>query len=275
MSRELMQAEIETERVYQEEDYIQEVQLVQMGLSSILGTRKSQQDSIFGQFNGDSGIAIVCDGMGGLKGGERASQTAVEQLATDYFNSQPIENIPQFLEQEAYIVDEVVSDLQDESGRRLDGGTTMVSVIIQEGKMHWLSVGDSKIYIIRNHEIVTVNRLHNYRLTMERMLKEGTMTREEYAGQEKKAEALISYMGMGNVSLMDINPEPFMLQNQDKVLLASDGLYKSLTDDMIMQVIQNNPYDVQQAAESLTASALKYARRGQDNTSVVLLYYNK
>lgn len=269
------QAEIETVRIFSEEDYLEQVQPVQVGLSSILGTRKNQQDYIFGQFHEGNGIAVVCDGMGGLKGGEIASRTAVEKLVTDYMNGQPIRNIPAFFEEEAYLVDEAVCGLRDHSGASMDAGTTLVSVIIEDGKLYWLSVGDSKLYIIRKQEIVTVNRLHNYRMTMDQMLKEGTMTQEEYRANGKRAEALISYMGMGNVSLMDINREPFALQEGDAVLLTSDGLYRSLTDSMIMQIIHSHPYQAQEAAECLTASAMQHAAGGQDNTSLILIYYKK
>ena len=122
-------------------------------------------------------------------------------------------------------MDQAVNNLKNEDGRPLNGGTTVVAVVIENNKMYFLSVGDSKIYILRDNEILAVNREHNYRLSLDEKLKKGQITKEQYIAEEDQAEALISYLGMGNVSLMDINNEPFILQENDIVLLCSDGLY--------------------------------------------------
>ena len=84
----------------------------------------------------------------------------------------------------------------------------MVAAIVEKDELYWLSVGDSKIYIIRGEEIISVCREHNYRLTLDQRLEQGQLTQEEYAAEEYRAEALISYLGMGNVSLMDVNAQP-------------------------------------------------------------------
>ena len=60
---------------------------INMGISSILGTRKNQQDTVFGAVDGNRAIAVVCDGMGGMNGGELASQTAATILIDDYYNT--------------------------------------------------------------------------------------------------------------------------------------------------------------------------------------------
>ena len=210
---------------------------INMGISSILGTRKNQQDTVFGAVDGNRAIAVVCDGMGGMNGGELASQTAATILIDDYYNT-TITDMREFFQKEAKKMDQAVNNLKNEDGRPLNGGTTVVAVVIENNKMYFLSVGDSKIYILRDNEILAVNREHNYRLSLDEKLKKGQITKEQYIAEEDQAEALISYLGMGNVSLMDINNEPFILQENDIVLLCSDGLYKRLPDKDIMQIIQ-------------------------------------
>lgn len=86
---------------------------------------------------------------------------------------------------------------------------------------------------------------------------------------------MISYLGMGNVSLMDINNEPFILQENDIVLLCSDGLYKRLPDKDIMQIIQLEEPDMNRAARRLTDVVMMRTRKNQDNTSLVLLQYSR
>lgn len=246
---------------------------ITIGMSSIIGTRSSQEDTIFGSVRGTEAIAVVCDGMGGLAGGEVASKAAAESLVNAWFGRKEIGDIPGFLQEEAVRADEKVFLQENENGERLRAGTTMVVAIIRENALYWLSVGDSKIYIIRGDEILSVCREHNYRLMLDQKLQKGELSTEEYAAEEYRAEALISYLGMGNVSLMDINQQPFLLEDNDIVLLSSDGLYRSLSEDMIRDIVKVNETDVQHAAEILTAAALADKTSGQDNTSVVVLRY--
>lgn len=248
---------------------------INMGISSILGTRKNQQDTVFGNTDDGSAIAIVCDGMGGMNGGEIASQTAAKILASDYYENKSFDDMPEFFRREAIKMDAAVNELTDENGQPLGGGTTVVAVAIEGDKMFWLSVGDSKIYILRGDEIISVNREHNYRLKLDSELKKGIITEEQYKEKESQAEALISFIGMGNVSLMDINKSPFHLIENDIVLLCSDGLYKRLSDDLIMEIIRYEEPDMERAAKRLTDIVIKKTNKVQDNTSLVLMQYSR
>ena len=256
------------------DDYFEdeEIQKIMVGTSSIIGHRKMQQDTIFGQFDENGGIGIVCDGMGGLEGGEKASAMAARTLAEDYFNSVPISNVPAFFRREGQKIDGIVSRLTDERGNDMDAGTTMVAAIIQDDILHFLSIGDSRIFFIRNDAIQPLNELHNYRLTMDRMMKEGSMSMAEYKKKGKQAEALISFLGMGDMALMDI--KTIQLKDQDRILLCSDGLYRALSEDVILEVLNYHKFDMQMAAQALTDEASRRSKRGQDNTSVVLIQYN-
>lgn len=248
---------------------------INMGVSSILGTRKNQQDTVFGYNENGKTIAIVCDGMGGMNGGEIASQTAAQILAEDFFNKEPDVCIPDFFREEAYKMDEAVSALKNEDGNPLNGGTTVVAVVVENSDLYWLSVGDSKIYIIRGEEIIGVNREHNYRLILDNKLENGLISEEEYKADEGQAEALVSYIGIGNLNLMDINATPFKMQEDDIVLLCSDGLYKRLSDEEIREIVMLEEPDMERAAKRLTDVVMMRTKSAQDNTSLVLLQYSK
>jgi protein phosphatase len=248
---------------------------IHMGVSCIVGTRENQQDSVFANVSGARTLAIVCDGMGGLNGGEIASQTAAGILAEDFFSIQPYDDIPGFFRDEAVKMDMAVNSLVTPENTPLDGGTTVVSVIVDGDRLYWLSVGDSRIYIIRDREIIPVNRDHNYRLLLDEKLNDGTITMQQYAEEEDQAEALISYIGMGNVSLMDINQTPLILMEDDIILLCSDGLYKRLSDDVIYECIKYEEPDMKRAAKKLTDEVIKRTVAAQDNTSLILLQYSK
>lgn len=245
---------------------------VKVGTSSVIGSRKSQQDSVFGYESAGWALGIVCDGMGGLSGGDIASRVALESIADAWFAKKDmVDSIPEFFRTEAIYADQKVYGQESADGSRLNAGTTVVAAIIQEKGLYWLSVGDSKIYFIRGQEILSLNVEHNYRLQLNNRLRQGQMTAQQYAAEEYKAEALTSFLGIGDLTQMDINKEAYPLKDGDIVLLTSDGLYRSLSEEEILSIVTTNRHNMQQAADALTA-AVK-GRKKQDNTSVVILQY--
>lgn len=244
---------------------------IQVGVASVTGTRKTQQDTVLGYRAKDRALAIICDGMGGLSGGETASRIAADSIAGAWFDQQDLLDIPEFFRREAINADRKVFAQTDASGQPLRAGTTVAAVIIRAGQLYWLSVGDSRIWLIRGNEILTLNVEHNYRMILNARLRRGELTPEQYAAQEHRAEALISYIGMGNVSLMDINAQAYPLCDGDTILVCSDGLYRSLYEEEILAVIKRNRQDMQKAADAFMAAVA--GRKKQDNTSVALLRY--
>lgn len=257
------------------EERMKENPWFEVGVSSILGTRQYQQDFAY-YYTGESDVlSIVCDGMGGLEGGERASKAAVQQMVQDFHRAKELKNVPEFLFQEAKRMNQAVLSLKDKKGNHLKAGTTLVAVYCREEQMYWVSVGDSKIYIIRGNKIRSLNREHNYRLTLKSQLESGAITRETYEREEKtsQAEALISFIGIESLQLIDGNPSPFLLQPGDIVMLCSDGIYKSLNESQVCAMVRDNDLDMSIAADRTTAMALRYGVRGQDNTTVILMKY--
>lgn len=248
---------------------------VHVGMSAIIGTRKTQQDTIYAYAQGGCALALVCDGMGGMAGGERASRVAADSIVDAWFaqGDGMISDIPAFFQAAAACADRNVYLQKDENGNPLRAGTTVAAVVVQNGGLYWLSVGDSRIYFIHGNEILTLNVEHNYRMVLNSRLKRGEITPAQYAAEEYRAEALISYIGSGNVSLMDINAKAYPLVDGDMVLLSSDGLFRSLNEEEILNIVKKKETDMQCAANALTAAV--EGRKKQDNTSVVLLQYRE
>lgn len=249
---------------------------VVVALSSVLGTRESQQDSCYADTDSDrTAIGIVCDGMGGLQGGEIASQTAVKMFVEDYEQIRYTQdNYYDFFQNEIKDIDTMITHLKNDKGEYLNAGTTLVAVTITDGFLQWVSVGDSKIYIIRDDDMVCVTKEHNYQTLLNERLLNADISEADYVAESKRGAALISYLGMGNVSLMDLNPNPLQLQDNDVILLCSDGLYKALSDDIIFNIVTNNPGDPEKILRVLQEEAFLASPNSQDNTSIVILIYN-
>ena len=236
--------------------------------SSSIGGRSSQQDSLFVGEKEKQILAVVCDGMGGMNGGERASELAVQMLAEAFF-SQDIPNVPAFYRDMANKADDGVYLLKD-GGKPMGAGTTIVSVMIKENNLYWLSVGDSKIYIYRKGKMICPIIEHNYRMILNRMLSEGKIDRTKYNNELSKAEALVSYLGMGGLRYMEINQNPFLLEAGDQILLCSDGLYKSVDEEEILDVLDHR-MDLNVKSKMLIDKALANGGPKQDNTSIILI----
>lgn len=244
--------------------------------SQRIGTRTYQQDRCFAAADEDGlhAIGLVCDGMGGMEDGERASQMALEKFIEDYDNLEDHpDNYYDFLHQEMIDLDRQVSEIENEEGKNLNTGSTFVGAVIHDGKAQWVSVGDSKIFIIRKGEMVSVVKEHNYLMVLNYRLKNGQITMKEYERELAYGAGLISYIGMGNLSLIDSNREPFQLADHDIILLCSDGLTNALTEEQILSIIMENPGNPGYIHNRLQDEAEYASDRGQDNTSIVTLYY--
>lgn len=257
------------------EEVVEENQYIDIGGHTIQGTRQYQQDCGYYYSDASRIFAVICDGMGGLNGGERASQEAVRLLVSDYKKKEISESFPAFFEREAQRMDERVSSLRDANGNLLNAGTTVVAISIVGNQLYWLSVGDSKIYIIRDKEIQAVVKEHNYNTLLNQQLADGKITRQKYDYEVNngKAEALTSYLGIGGLKLWETNQTAFTLAERDIVLLCSDGLYKSLDEFQIQALARDNDIEMNIAARRLADMALQMATGGQDNTTVIMASY--
>lgn len=249
----------------------------EIGASSMIGGRHYQQDFGYIYTGKQEAAAVVCDGMGGMEGGERASRTAVELFAGDLHTEEPIMDPSGFLYREAARMDLAVAGLKGSDGRLLKSGTTLAAVYCRGSQMYWVSVGDSMIYRIRGNSIEPVNQVHNYRTMLQEQLAEGSITREFYEREEKtpQAEALTSYLGMNHLYRVETGKEPFSLEPGDMILLCSDGVYKSMDQYQILAMARDNDLDMKIAAERTTAMALQYGGKRQDNTTVILMKYGE
>lgn len=250
-----------------------------IGLSSVIGKRKEQQDTVLADdeyvyYERGKAIATLCDGMGGLSGGKLASSTCASILNNAFHDIGDTEDISLFYRKIIQKLDKEVRILRDDNGKVLNSGTTLISVAVNDGKLYWISVGDSRIYLIRKGRILCITHDHNYSMLLKQKVLKGQITKEE-AENDPQKDALISYIGMGGVKYIDINTKPFVLADGDCLLLCSDGLYRTVDENEMLRIINSSKNDMRQAASSLTECAIGKNKKGQDNTSVITIQYNE
>ncbi len=249
-----------------------ENEVLEVAVIANLGDRNEQQDCSGYELEDDYGIVVVCDGMGGLEGGKHASHLAVGELLTRY-RMEDRENIPELFQDIVISCDMKVAALHNTDGSLLNAGTTMVAVAICDKKLHWVSIGDSRMYMKRGNELVQVTRDHNYSAMLQQNLLTGAITREYYEEQKNKGAALTSFLGMRGVQFMDINSVPMQLVSGDRILLCSDGLYKLLTLDEIRNIMDSftNLKDTLRAMENNVHRNAKIRGIKRDNLTIALI----
>lgn len=235
-----------------------------------IGTRRNQQDSVQTKADEQCTVCVVCDGMGGLSGGERASALAASGMCRHLMECAPSADIPTEMGRVALSLNEEIKDFQDANGQKIEAGTTLTAISIRSAELFWCSIGDSHIYLQRDGLLNQLNIDHNLGTQLDQMALAGTITQEEANSHPQRA-ALTSYLGIQELTLISGNHTPLHLQKGDVILQCTDGLYRCLSDNAINQILQATD-DLKQAAESLKDEALKVPG-AHDNTTVVLTRY--
>jgi len=246
---------------------------LELAILTVLGDREDQQDSFGYELKQDEGLVVLCDGMGGHEGGKLASSIAIDEFLTAYNQSYPCTNQVDFLSETTKNANNRVTSLKDKSGKPLNAGSTVVALLISNKQLYWSSVGDSRAYLFRNGEFVQFTLDHNYQTVLLEKKNAGLIDEEELENEKGRAEALISFLGIGELNLIDYNDEALQLMKDDKIIIMSDGLYKLVPDEEIARVIDNfnNIGEALQALEMKARKCAKTKSISRDNMTVALI----
>ena len=235
---------------------------------SEIGKRETQEDSI-GVHKNEKGeiLACVADGMGGLQFGAEASNLAVQTIIDSFHRFNGID--PQnFLLDQVININKKIYAFARNISRKSNVGSTFLSAMVTDRDLYWISVGDSRIYLFRNGELTQLNKEHIYdNVLKDRLLKE-EISHYEYESDKRKA-MLTSFVGDEEVREVDRNIRALRLGKNDKVILCSDGLFKTLSEREISKILQKEKGESQLRAFSNEIK--KKNRKKQDNMSIILI----
>lgn len=207
-------------------------------------------------------LAAVADGIGGLKNGEIASATVVRTMYNGFMQQDcgALGN-DRLLELAAQAQKKVLEMNHQEGGM----GSTLVSVLIQNWHMWTLAVGDSRIYLYRAGGLIQLNRPHVYGKECEET-QALTGVCSPMAG--RKAAALYAFIGQEGLKSIDRTIQPLRLMRGDRVLLLSDGVFTTLSEEALTEILTRAPEDI---AGEIIAQVEKVEKRGQDNATALVI----
>lgn len=243
------------------------------GNAQHIGLREQQQDS-FGfsdpsdaAFCAHAGfLAVVADGMGGMQHGDQASRTAVRAFLQGYARKNATEPIPDALWRSLWEAAAAVQAAQASLAAGEELGTTLIAAVLHDVHLHWVSVGDSGLFLYREGEWTQLNTPHVYARELDALAEAGQLTAEQ-AANDPQREALTSYLG-GEMKEVDRSVRGLPLSPDDIVVLSSDGLFKTLAFDEMSGAMMG---PLQERCEALIRATLQKRSPVQDNVTAVAL----
>lgn len=238
------------------------------GISDIGLVRKENQDAYAVKERTESGytICVVCDGMGGAAGGQMASRIAVDTFMAETETAlRPGMTPEQVRETAACAVSQAnrAIRLEAERSEEYQGmGTTLVSAVSCGERSVLLNVGDSRAYHITAQGITRITRDHSL---VQHMLERGDITAEEARSHPSKN---IITRALGPDAVVDWDSYICPMQPGEYLLLCTDGLTNTVTDQEIWQAVLDGPTPEDALARLLEISK---AHGAPDNVTVVLM----
>lgn len=234
-----------------------------VGISDTGLVREKNEDAFL--MDEDQGLFLVCDGMGGHRGGEVASHMAVETISRSmegFTSANARQQLVQGIEKANQAI--LKSGLENED--LFEMGTTVTAALVNDTQFTVANVGDSGVFIIRDGSIRKVTRDHTL---AEQMLSNGVLKPEEMRDNAYN-HILTRALGIEEQIEIDIFDED--LRPDDIILMCSDGLTDMLTPEEILIVVQAHSKDLDIAAQQLLREAL--GKGGFDNITILLLGFN-
>ncbi len=206
-------------------------------------------------------LAIVADGMGGHAAGEVASLMAVETIVKTYYKQEDTPEASLFMAFSK--ANRAIWQAATKNVMQKGMGTTCTAVAICQDQLYVAHVGDSRLYIFKNGQLIQLSTDHTY---VQELIMQGVISPEE-AEKHPDRNVLTRAMGTHNKVEIDVFQAKTLFENNDRLLLCSDGLYDYFTNDELADFF-NIPL-LNESAQQMVDAAKQ--RGGHDNITVLLI----
>ena len=213
------------------------------------GCVRANNEDYLGYFDTLNGhVFVVCDGVGGLPCGERASQTVVNSVKfffSNFYYKDPYQALSDALD---YAQDRIANEVRND--RTCQGmATTVVLALVRYNTVYYAHMGDSRLYFLHNKELI--------RLTQDDSVVKNELT---------KAMGLMPPC-RPNICTKPVNPD-----EKDLIMLCTDGLYNMISEKEIQSVLCRRGH-IEDKGMDMLKTAIK--RGAPDNISLqIIKFYN-
>ena len=229
------------------------------------GNREENQDSIAMETRLDGmRLYILCDGMGGYKGGAIASSECVKYLRGEFRKSKftTLEDAKNWFYNVTTSANDKISEMAKKDMSYEGMGTTLVGLLLSKDFKLYVSVGDSRIYGYNNKEFVQFS----YDQTFTNALVKAGYINEKEASIHPKKNLLLCAVGSTEPNDLDVQINEIV--GDYNFMICSDGLYNMVNDKEICKILNNGESTSNKAMELID---LANVNGGKDNISVILV----
>ncbi len=222
-------------------------------------------------------FAVVADGIGGHRAGEVAAELAVDHISQAVAESDA--RRPKFiLERAIHEASEAIADHASSAFEKKGMGSTCACIWILGDKLYTATVGDSRIYLLREGRIQQLTTDHTW---VQEAIEKNIITPEQ-AQDHPNVHVIRRYLGSAELPEVDFRLRKYpteadalaesnqgmKIQPGDTFLICSDGLTDLVWNDEIAEIIRAKP-NLKAATEELVNTANE--RGGHDNITIVLI----
>ncbi|MCB8925121.1 MAG: serine/threonine-protein phosphatase [Ardenticatenaceae bacterium] len=214
------------------------------------------------------GLFVVADGVGGLKDGSRASQTVIATLAEHFepiwpvitaVSDQTITRLRQQLKKAILKANAAIQNLAAIDEERM--ASTITCAITLDKAMIAANAGDSRTYLFRQNQLKQITQDHSL---VAWLLRQEHITAEQALTHPYK-NVLMQALGATDKPQIDLFTQ--RLFPGDWLLLCSDGIWGTLTDEQLTDYLQTAV-----SPEQLVPILMQDAQNHSDDLSVVLIH---
>jgi serine/threonine protein phosphatase PrpC len=226
------------------------------------GGREKNEDRMGYCYTRDSGLFALADGMGGHPEGEVASQLALQTLSAMFQrDAKPTLADPlRFLQESIIAGHHQLLRYANQRALIDTPRTTIVACLLQGNAAYWAHCGDSRLYMVRGEKLIARTRDHSYSELQH------TISHVVPMGDRFNRNVLFTCLGSPGKPVVD-TVGPMLMQPGDRMLLCSDGLWGTVADTVITDMLSRNA--ISDAVPELVEQALRNGGAKSDNVSVL------
>ena len=228
------------------------------------GCREKNEDRMGYCYTRDAGLFALADGMGGHPEGEVASQLALQTMAAMFQrDAKPVLADPlRFLQDAIMAGHHQLLRYASEKGLIDNPRTTLVACILQGNMAYWAHCGDSRLYFVRGNKLIARTRDHSYS-ELQQTLGHNALHNDRF-----NRNVLFTCLGSPGKPVVDTSG-PLLLQEGDRILLCSDGLWGTVDDEVITDHLSASP--IHEAVPELVEVALRNGGAKCDNVTIIAM----
>mgnify|MGYP000009706307 FL=1 len=231
------------------------------------GRVRSVNEDSMTTFDSPNGrVVVVCDGMGGQKAGDVASQLAVAVIQ-DILTDNTFATAEEAINSSIIAANQAILRRASQNDGLSGMGATCVMIIIRDGQVYYGSVGDSRIYYVANRNIHQITKDQSY---VQALVDSGQISKEDAEHHQDKNQ-ITNALGLENMTPPVIGQMPITPEPGGVFVLCSDGLSGMVSNNAILNTVTRYDLPLKERADMLVSQANDAG--GVDNITVQLVEF--